>query len=262
MNEFLGKFIENQADLVYLKCSCTEMDNGIGLNLFKNISQNCSKIQMLNIGCCTFSVEMSVHLGKFIGYQTQLVDVDFSYTDFTRRIGVGIFKNILSKCSNIRKLDLYSCDFSEDMSAHLGKFIDYPTHLNELHLDGSIIGGQIGIEIFKNISKKCSNIHNLSIAHCTFSPEMSNFLGKFIGNQSNLKLLDMSDTDICGAIGSGLFTDIHQQCHDIKEMKFANCILSDEMSEPLGIFIEQQTHIRKIDFSYTTMNEKTGVTEL
>lgn len=135
-------------------------------------------------------------MGKFIGFQTQLSELNMCHTNLQDSIGLRLFENISDNCCSIQKLDFASCTLSEEMSDKLGKFIGLQTNL--INLDFSYINLEkgIGVRLFKNISQNCSNIKMINFQWCTFSHEMSGYLGNFIGNQVNLRELNLYKTDL------------------------------------------------------------------
>lgn len=258
MGSSLGDFLAKQTNLKYLNLFDTNISHKIGKNIFKNSISTCCNIEDLNLDTCIFSDDMSVELGKFIGFQTNLRKLNFYDTNVSCEIGKNIFQNIPKTCCNLEELKMKSFNFSPKMSISLGKFIGYQTNLRHLNLNDTDLKGEIGNNLFVNISNSCTSIEKLQFDDCSFSIEMSISLGNFIGNQTNVKHLSLSNIDFRHEIGKNVFKSIPKSCCNIEELYFDSCTFSIEMSDILGDFINCQTNLRELNMGKAKMDDEVG----
>ncbi|CAD5126351.1 unnamed protein product [Dimorphilus gyrociliatus] len=253
MSTPLGRFIGNQTNMKHLSHYATNISNEIGNNIFKTIPNSCCNIEELQLDSCTFSIEMAALLGEFIGNQQNLRYLNLSEATIGGKIRKEMFEHISDFCCNIEELELDSCNFIIEMSIPLGIFIRHQRNLRKLSLFSANLSGEIGSNIFKYISQFCLNIEELNLRGCIFSIEMSFQLGYFIGNQTILSHLDISQTDVSGDVGQNIFESICQKCCNIDELNADHCQFSSEMSFPFGKFIGNQVNLRKLNIFSTNL---------
>ncbi|CAD5114044.1 unnamed protein product [Dimorphilus gyrociliatus] len=243
MSGYLCKFIGYQTQLVTLNLEDTNLKGDIGRNLFQNTSPLCCNIEKLYLIYCKFSPEMSEHLGKFIGNQKYLKVINFKGTDLKGDIGNNIFRDTIPLSYNLRSIDLSHCEFSSEMSENLGKFIGRQIQLTRLKFFLSNLKSDIGMNIFRNISKSCCNLEYLSLSSCYLSLRMSKYLGEFIGRQTKLKTLLLDETNIKDDIGKNIFQNTPSSFCNLNELHLNGCNLTADMSGCLGSFIGNQTQL-------------------
>lgn len=256
MTYYLGKFIGHQTQLSFLDLSKTDLRDYIGLNLFKNINSNCCNIMHLNFNECKFCENMTKELGEFISFQTRLSTLNLYRVNLKENIGKYLFDNIPSSCCNVEQLFLFGSRFSPEMTVSLGKYVGYQKNLSLLCLSLTELDRTIGKNLFKGIS--CNNITHLDLWHCKFSSDMSKELAEFIGCQNQLKILNLTGTNLGDDVGKLLFENISNSCKSIQNFRLKCCVLSSGMTASLGLFIGRQTRLQFLDLSSTNLVDEIG----
>ncbi|CAD5114043.1 unnamed protein product [Dimorphilus gyrociliatus] len=223
----------------------------IGNSFLKSISQSGCSLTSFELICCKLSSDIGACLGAFIGKQTTLNVLNLCSTNLKGELGRDIFRNIPPAFSSLKELNLNDCSFTSDIGQLLGKFIGYQTNLNKLELSNIILKGEIGKNLFKDISSLCCNIKILKLSKCEFSYDMCEYLGRFIGLQIQLQKLDFGNTNLKDEIGINIFKYIPSNFNNLKEFSLRMCQFSPEMIEPLGRVIRNQDNLQKLDLYLT-----------
>lgn len=178
MSDYL-EFIGHQIHLAMVDLCNTNLNGEIGIGIFLNIPKNYCHPRQLDLSGYELSSEVSVYFQKFIGNQTQLVELGLCYTDLSAKKGKGILENIPADCCDCQQLRFSRREFSGDKSIYLGDFIGNQVHLLQLDLNGTNLSKNIGTGILRKISTKYCNLQQFDLSRCIFSNDTSLYLGKF-----------------------------------------------------------------------------------
>lgn len=256
--EYIGKFIGYQKKLKKIDFKKTNLNGQIGTNLFMNIPEFFDSIQELNFSYCSFEGVETEYLGKFISNQKHISKLDLSWTDFSGEKGTNFFGNIAKSCNTIKELDLNGCKFSGVKTEFIGRFICYQKNLNKLHLLALNLSGNNGTNIFKHKFKPCYSITVLNFYRCKFDGMRTEYLGRYISYQKNLKILNLSWTNISNQIGTDLFKNIIETCCSISKLYLNGCIFEGMNTDYIARFIGYQKSLMKIHLGWTNLIGDTG----
>lgn len=256
-SKIFAAIITSQGKLTNLNLSQTYLADEIGKSLFENIEETCCTVKILNLSDCYFSKGMSLSLGNFINNQKHLKELILSKNDLSRDIGINIFSNVNENCCTIETLDLSECDFSYEMAAYLGQFIDRQSNLAILQLRHSVLSGKTGENLFKQITKRVNNIKKIDFHDCVFSPSIIGRLRKFLINQENLQDLILSNTKLDTNLTEKFFEKF--SLSSLKFLDLSDCLIYPKLAEKLNVFISNQKNLKSINLSNAGLSKEIGV---
>ncbi|CAD5121408.1 DgyrCDS9928 [Dimorphilus gyrociliatus] len=252
MADKLGLFIGRQTNLEVLDLSGINMQNKIGCNLFRAISEKCCNILDLKLGKCTFSRDMAEYLIEFIDNQKRLNVLDLNSTDLSV---LNTNKEFHFCYETIICLNLHHCTLSEETAYLFGRLIRHE-HLDILNVSNLRLE-ECGSNLFET-SGICSTISEINLSETTFSSSTAKTLGIFLGYAVNLKTLNLSKTNLTRDIGKQLFSNISCDCCKIINLNLSLCKFSASMAQYLGIFIKYQDSLNTLDLSRTDLTNEIG----
>lgn len=262
----LGRLISQQKNLNKLQISILEELSSQKLStslLFGKLNGiRCNKIREILIEKGEFDNESIRCLREFINSQNYLEILIFK--------NIGFFNDESSKflfekndykinCNNIKKFSFSTKNFPFVAPIEMIKFLKNQSRIESINLISiKIINEEVEEQISKLISKNCREIH---LSYSNLSNNFSKYLGKFLYQQTDIRILDLSCTtlneDICRNLFS-LYEEPQFKNWTLKRLSFANCRFSKNIGKLIGKFISRIKSIKKLNLSSTDLKDLNG----
>ncbi|CAD5114063.1 DgyrCDS3211 [Dimorphilus gyrociliatus] len=257
LSRVIGKLLTEQNSINVLDLSFSNLSKTGAENLFNQISHNTS-LSEVDLSNSTFTEDMIEYIGKFLYNQISLKVMNISMIKLKNMVGMLFFQHLTNPNMKLKELYLTGCKFTANMTEYIGKFIDSQNHLQILDLSNTNLRSNIGKNLFINISNKCCNLRNLNMENCQLTEDMTEELGKFIGYQNQLNILDLADVNLEHNIGKNLFENISKVCCNIHEICLDDCKLTEDMSDSLGKFIGYQNKLELLYMANADLKNDIG----
>lgn len=193
-----------------------------------------------------------IYLANFIGHQINLSRLVLSKVNISGKEGRILFQSISENLCKLREIDLSYSTISSDMSKDLGNFLRHQLNLNILNLTSVNLSDLCGERVFKNLSSDLDKLIELYLADTNINVKSAIEIGKFLGNQDNLSVLDLMGIKLKGEIGKFLLNPLSASTK-IKLKKF---LYSTDIDYSLIVSVQENlTHVYK-DGDILTNNDK------
>lgn len=172
---------------------------------------------------------------------------------------LDVLRSLILRDLKFKRVKLVTNGISGSLCEDISLFMNSQKQMMEFSIKSKCgkkiaLCGDIGIELFKNITSEVCKVENLDLSSCSFSVDMCKYVRQFIGYQKNLKSLNLSNTVLIGDIGKEIFSNGVVECTQIEELNLSQCCFSKEMSENLGEFIRHQKCLKYLDLTGTSLS--------
>ncbi|CAD5126829.1 DgyrCDS14859 [Dimorphilus gyrociliatus] len=262
-SEYLGRLIRYQNDLKFIAFIKVDLSASIGENLFYNYPSKCCNLITLRLDDCILSNDMSVYLGKFLEYQTDLNELCLTSASLLSDIGKNIFLraecvgNFIGSSPNLKILDLSSVNMLDDIGKIIFKtfsqgclFIAQQLRLKTLNLQSVNFREGIGRNLLGGVPLGLCGIEVINLKNSVICEETAYYLGLLLSHQTQLKSLNLEYNNLSGKIGMNVFLYEGQPKRDVNfEINLKQSIFSAESVHCLGKFIGLYSHISSLNLS-------------
>ncbi|CAD5114584.1 unnamed protein product [Dimorphilus gyrociliatus] len=249
------KFVFNQSHLEFLYIENTILEASDGIGRFETLPLHLTEIRLKG---SVISEYLASYIGKLIGNQMKMKELNLSKAKLEGRVGENLFKNISNCCCFLKELDLSYTKISSQAAYYLRLFIEKQTVLESLDLSHMNLGMEIGSTLFNNLHEHLSFLRKLSLQKSILDENMVRYLGEFIGNQINLYMINFGEVDFCGNLGEILFSNISSSCSSVEILDLSNAKLDSTAAKYLGIFIRNQYGLKTLSFENTDLSASIG----
>ena len=243
--EYLASVLSRSNKLKTLDLSSNLFKDGAFVSIFQRL-KNIVYLRKLSISCNEISTKGARSIAMFLSHNSNLEELDLGNNFMQTSDFIVVFKS-LRHISSLKKLYINDNMITDEAAEDIAVVLSQNTKLEELDVSGNNLQTAGVIKIFHGI-KHTLTLAKFNIAHNMFTDEATKYIVDCLSNKSNLKELNLSNTNINEAT---IFQAV--ELLNLTKFIFSCNTITKEMTDEVSEFLSNCGNLQTLDLGYTNL---------
>lgn len=247
----IGKILKEFTNLTEIDIGCNESLKSGCVDILNGLLESKYSLEKIDFNSCSLNEQHGKEIGKILGKFSLIADINLAWNGSVGSSCVDILKGLLSSKCSLKKINLNTCNLTENNGKVIGNILKEFVSIVDLNVaeNKSLKSGCV--YILDGLLTSQHSLQKIDFNDCSLSQQNSKDIGFALKQFTALKDIDIGQNKFLKAGCIDILSGLSESKHSLQKIFLYKCNLSEQNGKRLGNILKEFTIVTEIDVGWT-----------